>query len=70
MARPRPVPPYRREIDASAWLNDWNRRPIRSGGMPMPVSRTSTVISQRSPGAASARSPVAGDGQLDLARAR
>ena len=44
IARPRPVPPYRREIDASTWLNDWKRRPIRSGGMPMPVSRTSTSI--------------------------
>ncbi len=27
IASPRPVPPYRLEIDASAWLNDWNSRP-------------------------------------------
>ena len=39
IASPRPVPPNRRAIDASAWLNDWKSRPIRSGGMPMPVSR-------------------------------
>ena len=32
MARPRPVPPKRREIEASAWLNLWNSRPIRSAG--------------------------------------
>ena len=29
IARPRPVPPYRRLIDASTWLNDWNSRSIR-----------------------------------------
>ena len=46
IASPRPVPPNRREIEASAWLNDWNRRPMRSGGMPIPVSRTATSISQ------------------------
>ena len=48
MASPRPVPPYRREIDASAWLNDWKSRSIRSAGMPMPVSRTSIASAQRS----------------------
>ena len=40
MANPRPVPPYLREVEESAWLKDWNSRPIRSAGMPMPVSRT------------------------------
>src|SRR5579872_5869474 len=29
MARPRPVPPYCREVDASAWLKDLNRRAMR-----------------------------------------
>ena len=45
IARPRPVPPNRRAIDASAWLNDWNSRPIRSAGMPIPVSGTASRIS-------------------------
>ena len=40
MARPRPVPPYWRVVEASAWLKDLNRRASRSTGMPMPVSRT------------------------------
>ena len=40
MARPRPVPPYIRVVEASTWLKDLKRRSIRSGGMPMPVSRT------------------------------
>ena len=31
IASPSPVPPYRRLIDASAWLNDWNSRPIAVG---------------------------------------
>ena len=47
IASPRPVPPYRRAIDASAWLNDLNSRPSRSGGMPMPVSLTAISTSQR-----------------------
>ena len=42
-ARPRPVPPYLRVVEASTWLKAWNRRSIRSGGMPMPVSRTAEV---------------------------
>ena len=40
MASPSPVPPYLRVVEASTWLKDWNSRSIRSGGMPMPVSRT------------------------------
>ena len=40
IARPRPVPPYRRLVVASTWLNDWNRRSTRPGGIPIPVSRT------------------------------
>ena len=60
IARPRPVPPNRRAIVASAWLNDWNRRPIRSAGMPIPVSETASRISHRrdAPGA----SPSASSG--------
>ena len=30
IARPRPVPPYRRAIEASTWLNDWNSLPMAS----------------------------------------
>ena len=41
IARPRPVPPYRRVVDASACVNAWNRRDCASAAMPMPVSRTS-----------------------------
>ncbi len=40
MARPRPVPPYLRVVDASAWLKLWNSLPIPSGVSPIPVSRT------------------------------
>ena len=47
MASPRPVPPKRRVVDWSAWLNFSNRRSWTSGGMPMPVSRTQTCISSR-----------------------
>ncbi len=45
MASPRPVPPYRRVTLTSSWLNDWKSRSRRSGAMPMPVSRTTTVSS-------------------------
>ena len=38
---PRPVPPYSRVVEASAWLNGLNRLPAFSGEMPMPVSFTS-----------------------------
>ena len=41
IARPSPVPPYRRVVEASAWLKEWNRRWRASSSMPMPVSRTS-----------------------------
>ena len=40
MARPSPVPPKRRVVEASTWLNDVKSRSIRSGGIPIPVSRT------------------------------
>ena len=40
IASPRPVPPNLRVVEASAWLNAWNRRAICSGVIPMPVSRT------------------------------
>ena len=43
MARPSPVPPNRRVVEASTWLNDVNSLSIRSGGMPMPVSRTTEL---------------------------
>ena len=42
IARPRPVPPKRRVVDASTWLNEVKSRSIRSGGIPMPVSRTAS----------------------------
>ena len=38
---PRPVPPYRRVVEASACANARNRLPMLSLLMPMPVSRTS-----------------------------
>ena len=38
---PRPVPPYSRVVDASAWANARNRLPMLSLLMPMPESRTS-----------------------------
>ena len=41
MTRPRPVPPYRRVVELSAWLKGWNRRCTLAAAMPMPVSRTS-----------------------------
>ena len=40
MARPSPVPPNRRVVDASTWLNDVKSLSIRSGAIPIPVSRT------------------------------
>ena len=41
IASPRPVPPKRRLVEASAWENASNRRPSCSSVIPMPVSRTS-----------------------------
>ena len=40
MASPRPVPPKRRVVEASAWLKAWNSRPSCSSVIPMPVSDT------------------------------
>ena len=40
MVSPRPVPPYLRVIEPSAWVKAWNRRSTCSADMPMPVSRT------------------------------
>ena len=42
IARPRPVPPCVREIDASAWTNGSNTSSRSAGGMPGPVSVTAT----------------------------
>ena len=42
MARPRPVPPKRREIELSAWANGSNSRVLTFSGMPGPLSATST----------------------------
>ena len=49
IARPRPVPPYLRVVEVSAWLKAWNSCPIFSGAMPMPVSRTEKWSSVLSP---------------------
>src|SRR5439155_2380610 len=40
IASPRPVPPYRRVMDPSAWGNDWKNRSPTSGATPIPVSVT------------------------------
>src|SRR5262245_30899229 len=40
MARPRPVPPYWRVVEASTCENDRKSRSTRSPGIPIPVSRT------------------------------
>ena len=37
MARPRPVPPYCRVVEASTWLNLSKSRPILSSGIPVHV---------------------------------
>ena len=65
IARPRPVPPKRRLVETSAWLNDWNRRPTRSGGMPRPVSLTAAEIAI---GPSRVADRVGLDGQRDLPR--
>ena len=41
MASPRPVPPYFREVDVSAWTKGWKIVSSLSGAMPSPVSDTS-----------------------------
>ena len=40
MVNPRPVPPNRRVVEPSAWLNAWNNLLICSAVIPMPVSVT------------------------------
>jgi hypothetical protein len=40
MTRPRPLPPYFRVVDASAWLKALNNRLICSADIPIPVSDT------------------------------
>ena len=41
IAKPRPVPPYRRDIDSSPWLNGWNSNAFCVLFSPIPVSLTS-----------------------------
>ncbi len=48
IASPRPVPPNRRLVDASTCVNDWKSWSIRSGGIPIPVSRIDTWNAMRS----------------------
>src|SRR6185369_859109 len=43
IARPRPVPPYRRVVELSACRNSSNTYACASGLMPTPVSATETV---------------------------
>lgn len=40
MESPRPVPPYRRVVEASAWVKRSKTRESGSGAMPIPVSST------------------------------
>src|SRR5215472_10590737 len=47
MARPRPVPPYCRAVEESAWVNSSNNLACCSGVMPMPVSATAISIQLR-----------------------
>ena len=54
IASPSPVPPYRRVVEASAWVNASKSRASCSVVMPMPVSVTAKVTTDR----------------VDLARAR
>ena len=49
MASPRPVPPKRLVVEASAWLNASNSRPSCSCVMPMPVSDTRKRDPRRRP---------------------
>jgi hypothetical protein len=43
MASPRPVPPKRRVVEASAWVKGWKSRSSTCGLMPMPLSVTSST---------------------------
>lgn len=45
IARPSPVPPYFRVVEASAWLNFSKMEASFSGGIPMPLSLTDIFIS-------------------------
>jgi hypothetical protein len=47
MARPSPVPPYRRDVDPSACWNGSKMICCFSGGIPMPVSLTENAITER-----------------------
>ena len=44
MESPRPVPPYLRVVEPSAWVNGVKMAARRSSGIPMPVSRTEKRI--------------------------
>src|SRR6478609_8522132 len=44
IARPRPVPPYCRAVEVSAWVNSSNIFACCSGVMPIPVSDTANSI--------------------------
>ena len=48
MARPRPFPPYLRDVEASAWEKGWKSLPMASEDMPMPLSLTLMYISNLS----------------------
>ena len=50
IARPSPVPPYLRRIEASAWVKRSNRCGMRAGSRPTPVSVTWQVSIQPRPG--------------------
>ena len=52
IARPMPVPPKRRVVELSAWVNGWNSPPSVSGEMPMPVSEMANCT-RPEPGAGS-----------------
>ncbi len=65
IARPSPVPPYLRLMEASTWLNESKIRSWCSGGIPGPVSRTTNEIA-----VASVFGQARGNRQRHLARAR
>ncbi|MBV6475800.1 MAG: hypothetical protein MOGDAGHF_01366 [Rhodocyclaceae bacterium] len=48
IARPRPVPPYLRVVELSAWLKGWKSLAHCSGVMPMPLSLTRKCSSMSS----------------------
>ena len=57
IARPSPVPPYLRVVEASACWKAWNSRPICSGVRPMPVSLTAKSRAAGCPCRPPARGP-------------